>query len=236
MRDGEENLQGSEKYLEITDLMDIGSVSPQPLPDKKLKFAVLCVGAECVGKTALARWIHNMLCRSGYAMKQLLNEAARSVAAESETKLQNLRVDPEAVNRYQKQVFHRQLEEERRRGFAGYVADRSLADNLAYLAEYGTGLARLLDEESKAIDSYKAIFRRQLVVHITPQREIYNSAKGKDDFRALGSWESIIRIDSLVKLFLSLWRIPNIRIDTPNMSERVVQVETALSYRGVICG
>ncbi len=192
----------------------------KPKP-KSIPFAILCVGAEGVGKTALARELDRRLRSLGYNLHPLLNEAARSVLTEAEIKIPAMRINPDLTDTYQRAVFDRQLSEEKRRVFAGYVADRSLADNLAYLAEHGLAIADLIEDQAQVIEEYKKTLRRQLVFHVTPSREIYDQADLKDGVRAVGSWDSIVRIDAIVKFILRSWRCPVNYVTMANMSERI---------------
>ena len=64
---------------------------------------IYLVGAHSTGKTTLARWIRD---RYGLPM---ISEVARGVLAEMEDQLENIRSDLDVVDRYQRQVFERQL-------------------------------------------------------------------------------------------------------------------------------
>ena len=96
---------------------------------------IYLVGAHSTGKTTLARWIRD---RYGLPM---ISEVARGVLAEMEDQLENIRSDLDVVDRYQREVFERQiLAEEQHDG--DFVSDRAFC-NLAYAAQHSTILAEI---------------------------------------------------------------------------------------------
>ncbi len=88
------------------------------------------VGAHATGKTTLARWV-----RDHYGVP-MIAEVARGVLAEMEARLDTLRTDIELVNRYQAEVFTRQIGAERKVE-GPFVSDRAFC-NLAYAAHHST--------------------------------------------------------------------------------------------------
>ncbi len=91
---------------------------------------VYMVGAHATGKTTLARWV-----RDQYGVP-MIAEVARGVLAEMEAQLDALRSDVALVDRYQAEVFVRQIEAEQSIG-GPFVSDRAFC-NLAYAAHHAT--------------------------------------------------------------------------------------------------
>ena len=91
---------------------------------------IYLVGAHATGKTTLARWVRD---RYGLPM---ISEVARAVLAEMEAKVDALRTDVGLVDRYQREVFLRQMQAEASQP-AGFVSDRAFC-NLAYAAQHAT--------------------------------------------------------------------------------------------------
>ncbi len=193
---------------------------------KDLPIAICFVGAEGVGKTTLARQTHDRLHRSGWNLRPMVTEVARAVGTKLELKIAAMRTDVDLVNRYQEEIFLTQFEEEQRRRFVGYVADRTLADNLCYRAEYGTDLAPMIHRHRRIIEEYLPHLRRALIFHVTPQRSIYESAAQADGVRAVVPWEGVVRIDAMLKILLKIWNVvDNVHyIQTANAAERSEQI------------
>jgi hypothetical protein len=198
---------------------------------KDLPIAVYFVGAEGTGKTTLARMTDAMLRRNGFKLKSMIAEVARAVQARREMDIAAMRAKVSEVNSYQREVFRRQYASERKRGFMGYVADRSLIDNLCYQAEYGTALADLLDAERAALEDYLPRLRASVVFHVTPQRVIYESSKQVDGVRAVVGYDGMLRIDAMLKLLLKLHRVRVHLVQSALASERDDQVRAVLSDR-----
>ena len=175
---------------------------------------VYFVGSHATGKTTMARFV------SKYYGLPMITEVARAVLAELETTLDTIRTDIEMVNRYQKMVFERQIEIEKtyRKGF---VSDRAF-DNLAYAAEHATIVADLI--ESPQFKEYMDWVKKGIVFFLRP----HPSFLKEDGVRAGVDWESVVRIDGMVKLMLEQFRIKYLPIHTPNMQERVKVVEFVL--------
>jgi nicotinamide riboside kinase len=177
------------------------------------------VGAHSTGKTTLARWV-----RDQYGLP-MISEVARGVLAEMEEQLDRLRSRLEVVDRYQTEVFARQIAAEASQPGA-FVSDRAFC-NLAYAAQHATVLGRLAADPR--LERYMQTVRSGLVFFIRPHRDLLAS----DGVRAGVQWEEVIRIDGMVKLMLELFRIPYIPIDCLPMQERVRLVERVLALAGV---
>lgn len=177
------------------------------------------VGAHSTGKTTLARWV-----RDQYGLP-MISEVARGVLAEMEEQLDRLRSRLEVVDRYQTEVFARQIGAEAAQPGA-FVSDRAFC-NLAYAAQHSTILGRLAADPR--LERYMESVRTGLVFFIRPHRELL----ANDGVRAGVEWDEVVRIDGMVKLMLELFRIPYIPIDCLPMQERVRLVERVFALAGV---
>lgn len=177
------------------------------------------VGSHATGKTTLCRFISR---RYGIPM---ITEVARAVLAEMEASFDALRTDIDLVAEYQKQVFARQIAEEQLRG-DDFVSDRAF-DNLAYAAEHTTVVADLLS--SARFAEYMKWVSQGVVFFLRPHQSLLK----EDGVRAGVSWESVLRIDGMVKLMLEQYRVSYLPIESVSMQERVRAVEFVLSRSGM---
>lgn len=175
---------------------------------------IYLVGAHATGKTTLARWI-----RDRYRLP-MIAEVARGVLAEMEAQLDSLRTDIDLVNRYQTEVFERQIAAERQQ-VGPFVSDRAFC-NLAYAAHHSTTLARLFRDQRFA--DYMQWVRKGVVFFLRPHRELVIA----DGVRAGLEWEEVVRIDGMVKLLLEMFDVPYIPVQSLSMQERVRLVERVL--------
>lgn len=180
------------------------------------------VGSHATGKTTMTRWVSR---RYGLPM---ITEVARSVLAELETNFDALRTDMDRVGDYQRRVFERQIATERLQE-KGFVSDRAF-DNLAYAAEHATVLGDIMDEEGGSqVRKYMEWVSEGLIFFVRPHKSLLKD----DGVRAGLDWDSVVRIDGMVKLLLEQYRIRYMPIDTPSMQERVRAVEFVLSRLGL---
>lgn len=180
---------------------------------------VYLVGAHSTGKTTLARWVRDTF---GLPM---ISEVARGVLAEMEARLDSLRSDIGLVDRYQKEVFLRQLEAEARMEGA-FVSDRAFC-NLAYAAHHSTILSQIATDARLA--SYMESVRSGLVFFVRPHRELLS----QDGVRAGVEWEEVLRIDGMVKLLLEMFAVPYIPLESLSMQERVRAIQRVLDLVGL---
>jgi nicotinamide riboside kinase len=180
---------------------------------------VYLVGSHATGKTTLARWIRD---RFGLPM---IAEVARGVLAEMEAKLESLRTDIELVNRYQVQVFLRQIEAEQRID-GPFVSDRAFC-NLAYAAHHSTILAEVFRDQR--LRDYMESVRQGVVFFLRPHRELVVA----DGVRAGLEWEEVVRIDGMVKLMLEMFDVPYVPVESLSMQERVRCVDRVLTLAGL---
>ena len=183
---------------------------------------IYMVGAHATGKTTLARWV-----RDHYGVP-MIAEVARGVLAEMEAKLDTLRTDIELVNRYQREVFQRQIEGEQK--IQGpFVSDRAFC-NLAYAAHHSTILGEVFRDRRLA--EYMGWVRQGVVFFLRPHRELIVA----DGVRAGLEWEEVLRIDGMVKLLLEVFDVPYIPVESLSMQERVRLVERVLDLAGLLPG
>jgi predicted ATPase len=172
------------------------------------------VGSHATGKTTLCRYVSR---RYGMPM---ITEVARLVLAEMETSLDSLRSDVDATGRYQRQIFERQMASERAQA-GGFVSDRAF-DNLAYAAEHTTILGDII--HNGGFQEYMEWVSRGLVFFVRPHPSLLK----EDGVRAGVSWDSVLRIDGMVKLMLEQHRIKYLPVDPVSMQERVRIIEFAV--------
>ncbi|MCR9246710.1 MAG: ATP-binding protein [bacterium] len=175
---------------------------------------IYMVGAHATGKTTLARWVRD---RYGIPM---IAEVARGVLAEMEARLETLRTDIALVNRYQREVFARQIEAEHNVK-APFVSDRAFC-NLAYAAHHSTILGEVFRDPR--LKEYMHWVRGGVVFYLRPHQELVVP----DGVRAGLTWEDVVRIDGMVKLMLEMFDVPYIPVESLSMQERVRLVERVL--------
>ena len=177
------------------------------------------VGSHATGKTTLCRYVSR---RYGLPM---ITEVARAVLAEMETSLDSLRTEMDLVAEYQRRVFERQVAVERLQP-SGFLSDRAF-DDLAYAAEHTTIVADLLGDPGFA--EYMSWVAGGVVFFLRPHPSLLK----EDGVRAGASWDSVVRIDGMVKLMLEQHRIQYLPIESLSMQERVRAVEFVLQRVGV---
>jgi nicotinamide riboside kinase len=177
------------------------------------------VGSHATGKTTLCRFVSR---RYGLPM---ITEVARAVLAENETSLDHLRTDMDAVAEYQERVFARQVAIEKLHD-GQFVSDRAF-DNLAYAAEHTTVLADMMGDQR--FRDYMTWVAQGTVFFLRPHPSLLR----EDGTRAGVSWDSVLRIDGMIKLLLEQHRISYLPIESVSMQERVRAVEFVLSRAGL---
>ena len=175
---------------------------------------IYLVGAHSTGKTTLARRIRD---RYGLPM---ISEVARGVLAEMEARLDTLRTDVELVNRYQSQVFERQIAAEEAQP-GSFVSDRAFC-NLAYAAQHSTILADIVRDQR--LERYMEMVKRGIVFYLRPHRELL----AEDGVRAGVAWEEVLRIDGMVKMLLEMFGVSYIPVESLPMQERIRMIECVL--------
>jgi len=177
------------------------------------------VGSHATGKTTLCRHVSR---RYGLPM---ITEVARAVLAEMETCLDALRTDMELVAEYQERVFARQVAVEHQHD-GRFVSDRAF-DNLAYVAEHTTNAAAMMNDQR--FRDYMRWVSDGVVFFLRPHHSLLKD----DGVRAGVSWDSVVRIDGMVKLMLEQHGIAYLPIESVSMQERVRVVEFVLARCGL---
>ena len=177
------------------------------------------VGSHATGKTTLCRYVSR---RYGLPM---ISEVARAVLAEMETGLDALRTDMDLVAEYQERVFARQVAVEKLHD-GKFVSDRAF-DNLAYVAEHTCNAAAMMND-ARFLEYMKWV-REGIVFFVRPHQSLLK----EDGVRAGVSWDSVLRIDGMVKLMLEQHRISYLPLENVSMQERVRAVEFVLDRCGL---
>lgn len=177
------------------------------------------VGSHATGKTTLCRYVSR---RYGLPM---ISEVARAVLAEMETGFDALRTDMDLVGEYQERVFVRQIAVEKLHA-GRFVSDRAF-DNLAYVAEHTTNAAQMMNDER--FHDYMKWVREGVVFFVRPHQSLLK----EDGVRAGVSWDSVLRIDGMVKLMLEQHAISYLPLESVSMQERVRAVEFVLARCGL---
>jgi nicotinamide riboside kinase len=177
------------------------------------------VGSHATGKTTLCRYVSR---RYGVPM---ITEVARAVLAEMETSLDALRTDVDLVAEYQERVFHRQVAIEKLHN-GRFVSDRAF-DNLAYAAEHTVVVADLMGDNR--FSEYMKWVSEGTVFFLRPHQSLLK----EDGVRAGVSWESVLRIDGMVKLLLEQHRVSYLPLESVSMQERVRAVDFVLQRSGI---
>src|SRR3954468_35668 len=177
------------------------------------------VGSHATGKTTLCRYVSRR-----YSLP-MISEVARAVLAEMETGLDALRTDMDLVAEYQERVFARQVAVEKLHA-GKFVSDRAF-DNLAYVAEHTTNAAAMMNDQR--FHDYMKWVREGIVFFLRPHPSLLKD----DGVRAGVAWDSVLRIDGMVKLMLEQHRISYLPLESVSMQERVRAVEFVLSRCGL---
>jgi nicotinamide riboside kinase len=177
------------------------------------------VGSHATGKTTLCRYVSR---RYGLPM---ISEVARAVLAETETSLEALRTDMDLVAEYQERVFARQVAVEKQHA-GRFVSDRAF-DNLAYVAEHTLNAGAMMAGDR--FRDYMQWVSDGVVFFLRPHQSLLRD----DGVRAGVSWDSVLRIDGMVKLMLEQHRVSYLPIESVSMQERVRAVEFVLARCGL---
>jgi hypothetical protein len=174
------------------------------------------IGAHSTGKTTCARYVSEK-----YKLP-MITEVARAVLSEKELHLDSLRYDMSLVDEYQRAIFYRQLQEEKKH--QAFVSDRSF-DCLAYAAQHTRILPELL--ETSELTEYIALLRQPgvFIFFVRPSKATLRA----DGVRESLTWDGVVQIDAMIKFMLCMWDLPHFQINMDNMQERVQLIESVLS-------
>jgi hypothetical protein len=104
---------------------------------------------------------------------------------------------------------------------SGFVSDRAF-DNLAYAAEHTLSVGDMMADET--YKQYTDWVSQGIVFFVRPHRDLLKD----DGIRAGVTWESVLRIDGMVKLMLEQSRIPYLPVESASMQERARAVDFVL--------
>ena len=172
-------------------------------------------GSHSTGKSTLARHVSKQ-----YSLP-LVFESSRQILSEQELQIDSLRCDLDVADRYQQQVFDRQLSEEQK--YSSFVSDRSIIDILAYSGQHTRILPRLM--RSPQLLQYINELRHQFIFFVRPSQAILRP----DGVRESLDWNGIVAIDAQIKLLYRMFDLPYIQISTDSMQERVLIIDSVLS-------
>lgn len=177
---------------------------------------VYFVGAHSTGKTTCARYVSEKF------HLPMITEVARAVLSEKELHLDSLRYNMDLVDDYQRSIFFRQLDEERKHN--SFVSDRSF-DCLAYAAQHTRILPDLLasDQLGPYLDKLKE--PDSFIFFVRPSKATLRA----DGVRESLTWDGVVAIDAMIKFMLVQWRLPHFQINIDNMQERVELINSVLS-------
>lgn len=184
---------------------------------------IYLVGAHCTGKTTLAKFIADR-----YNI-DIVSEVVRKIVNEMEGDLNDVRTDMFMVDWLQEEILDRQHDTEANIMKDNFVSDRGM-DFLAYTAEYSN-----ITHDIRHNEAYKRYIEwlkeDSIVFFLRPHKTLLNGVD--DGFRKNLSWESICRIDGMIKFILELEEIDYIQINTDIFQEKIRLVESVLKLKGV---
>jgi nicotinamide riboside kinase len=182
---------------------------------------VYFIGGHSVGKTTLAKYV------SKEYNIPMISEVARMVLSEKEMHLDTLRYDLDQVDDYQRQIFHRQLEEEKR--YPSFVSDRSFLDCLSYAAQHARILPELMTDPK--IEKHLPILRddSSYIFFVRPSKVTLKA----DGIRENLTWDGVVSIDAMIKFMLEMWNLRYYQIHIDNMQERVRLIDGVLSINAM---
>jgi predicted ATPase len=174
-------------------------------------------GSHAVGKSTLARYVSQT-----YNLP-MITETARMILSEQELQIDTLRHDLEVADKYQQQVFDRQILEEQKH--SSFVSDRSIIDVLAYSTQHTRILADLLSspELTACVDNLK--LSSTAIFFVRPSKATLKA----DGVREVINWDAAVAIDAIIKTFLQMFNLKYFQIDTDSMQERVRLIDNILA-------
>ncbi len=172
------------------------------------------VGSHATGKTTLCRYVSQK-----YDLP-MISEVARSVLAEMETSFDAMRTDMALVSDYQRKVFARQVATEEQHA-TRFVSDRAF-DNLCYAADHTTIFSEMV--QNSGFSDYMKWVSGGTVFFLRPHKSLLVD----DGVRAGVDWDSVVRIDGMVKLLLEMYNVSYLPIESVSMQERVRAVHFVL--------
>jgi nicotinamide riboside kinase len=178
---------------------------------------VYFIGSHATGKSTLARYTSQK-----YNLP-MISETARAILSEQEMQIDTLRYDLDTADKYQQQVFNRQISEEQKH--SSFVSDRSVIDILAYSGQHARILPQLM--RASELEPYLSILREpgSFIFFVKPSKATLKA----DGVRESLNWDGVIAIDAQIKLLLEMFELRYFQIDTPSAQERVQTIDAVLS-------
>lgn len=175
------------------------------------------IGSHSTGKSTLARYVSEK-----YSLS-MISETARMILSEQEMQIDSLRYDLNAVDKYQQEVFNRQISEEKK--YLSFVSDRSIVDVLAYSGQHSRILPHIIN--TPQLYDYLSILREpdSVIFFVRPSRATLKA----DGVREAINWDGVVAIDAMVKFMLEMWELRYFQINVENMQERVKTIDSVLS-------
>jgi predicted ATPase len=172
-------------------------------------------GSHATGKTTCVRYI------SEHYEIPAIAETARMVLSEKEMQVDAIRCNIALADKYQTEVFNRQILEEAKH--KEFVSDRSAIDILAY-SQHTRVLPKLM--KNPALETYIASLRssESIVFLVRPSRATLKS----DGVRETLTWDGVVAIDAQIKLLYEMYEVGYIQINTDSMQERIRLIDQVL--------
>ena len=185
--------------------------------DKPMR--IYFVGSHATGKTTMTRWVSR---RYGLPM---ITEVARAVPRRARDQLRHAAHRYGARRGYQRRVFERQIAIERMQD-KGFVSGPRVPTTwpICRRARHGPRRHHGRRQRHRSAQLHGWV-SNGLVFFVRPHRSLLK----EDGVRAGVDWDSVVRIDGMVKLLLEQFRIRYLPIDTPSMQERIRTVEFVLA-------
>jgi len=174
-------------------------------------------GSHSTGKTTLAKYVSDK-----YGIS-FIPEVARMVLSEQELQIDNIRRNLEMINKYQQEVFSKQIKEENKYG-DNFVSDRCALDVLAYAAQHTSILPTLLKSQDLKDYIEKLFQKGSRIFFVRPCK----STLVQDGVRELINWEGVITIDAQIKYILESFGLSYFPIHTDNIQERIRLIDSIL--------
>lgn len=174
-------------------------------------------GSHSTGKSTLTRYVSQK-----YHLP-MISETARMILSEQELQVDTLRYDLDMVDKYQQQVFDRQIIEEKKH--SAFVSDRSIVDILAYAAQHARILPHLM--KSSELQSQLSILNKpeSILFFVRPSQATLRA----DGVRESLNWDGVVAIDAQIKLLLKMFNLKHFTIQTDNMQERADLIDAVLN-------
>jgi nicotinamide riboside kinase len=176
-------------------------------------------GAHSTGKSTLTKYVSQK-----YHLP-MISETARMILSEQELQIDSLRSNLDTADKYQEQVFDRQLLEEQKH--ASFVSDRSAIDVLAYSAQHSRILPELIS--SPRLQEYLQILSdpASIIFFVRPSKATLKA----DGVREVLNWDGVVAIDAQIKFMLEMWKLSYFQINMDNMQERVRLIDNILNLK-----